>query len=734
VSFYDETFQDWHTRTGELPPDFDQMPSIPFLPDPLMLDEGVRNVPVTNMDQWKEKRAWMKRQLEHYITGTYPPAPDNLQAEVLEEKRDGEAMIRLVELRFGPDHRARLTVEMMIPPGKGPFPVCMTQWNHREWAQVALRRGYVGCVYAGADAKDDTEAYAEIWAGDYDFTRLMRRAFGTFRVIDYLQTLSFIDKDKIGLTGHSRNGDLAFIAAAFDERITAVIPSSGSGMEVPWRYSTNKYDIEDIALLACAQPSWFHPRLRFFIGREHKLPIDQHHFMALIAPRGLMLSCAINERHGNPWASEQAYFSTRNVYRFLGAEENLAIRLRYGRHSISARDMEDYIDFFDYVFGRGGNKPEPRLFYDYSFDKWRKRSGEQIRPQDYPVRNLDDLLMDANGNRIASAGSWQEKKAGIKRNLRWALGEEPAGVTNPGPESLRTNARSESTFGSVIIRPEATPQMRVMPISPYNGFGEMLFGYLYCPADRIDKEGRPTGGKLPVVVYLHEYDYAKGFSSDHNIDAVFRSIVQRGYAVFSYDMLGFGNRIEEGTRFYQRYPRWSKMGKMVQDVRAALDALTHLDCVQREQIYVAGYSLGATVGLYSAALDERIAGVVSIAGFASMRSGTADRGTEGIQAYSHLHGLLPRLGCFVGHEPRVPYDFHEILACIAPRPLLVIAPALDKDAPVQDVQHCADQARKVYSLHGAEEMIQVFSPDDYNRLSDEMLEKTYRWLEDRPGP
>jgi hypothetical protein len=238
-----------------------------------MLDEGVRSVPVTNMVQWNEERTWIKRQLKHYITGTYPAAPDNLQMRVLEEKRDGKAIVRLVELRFGPDHRAKLTVELMIPPGKGPFPVCMTQWNHREWAQVALRRGYVGCVYAGADAKDDTEAYAEIWAGEYDFTRLTRRAFGTFRVIDYLHTLPFIDKDKIGLTGHSRNGDLAFIAAAFDERITAVIPSSGTGMEVPWRYSTNKYDIEDIALLACAQPSWClseNQKASFFAGEKTK--------------------------------------------------------------------------------------------------------------------------------------------------------------------------------------------------------------------------------------------------------------------------------------------------------------------------------------------------------------------------------------------------------------------------------------------------------------------------------
>jgi hypothetical protein len=56
VSFLDETFKDWLKRTGELPPDFDQMPSIPFLPDPLIEDEGGKNIPITSAAQWKEKR------------------------------------------------------------------------------------------------------------------------------------------------------------------------------------------------------------------------------------------------------------------------------------------------------------------------------------------------------------------------------------------------------------------------------------------------------------------------------------------------------------------------------------------------------------------------------------------------------------------------------------------------------------------------------------------------------
>ena len=368
LSFLDSTFQHWLMRTGELPPVYDSLPSIPFLPDPLVIDEGGDNIPVKNMDQWKEKRKWLKEQLEYYITGTYPPKPENLEVKTLSEKKDGETIVRMVELSFGPEHKAKLTVDMMIPPGEGPFPVFLTQWNHREWATVAVRRGYIGCVYAGADAKDDTEVYSEIWAGEYDFTRLMRRAFGAFRAIDYLHTLPYVDKEKIGITGHSRNGKLSLMAAAFDERITACIPSSGgTGAEVPWRYNSQNYDIEDITMLSTAVPAWLHPRLRFFIGHEHKLPVDQNSFMALIAPRGLMLSTAINEGASNPWGIEQAYHASQKVYKFLGAENSLAIRSRYGLHSVSARDMEDYIDFFDYVFKRSDYKPENRLFYKYPF-------------------------------------------------------------------------------------------------------------------------------------------------------------------------------------------------------------------------------------------------------------------------------------------------------------------------------------------------------------------------------
>lgn len=724
VSPLDATWKDWLRRTGELPPDFDTLPSLPFLPDPLVLDEGGKNIPITTMKQWQAKRQWMRKEIQHWITGVFPPPPDNMRVEILHEKMDSNVLLRLVELQFGPQHRAKLTIELMIPPGEGPFPVFMTQWNHRGWAQIAVRRGYIGCVYAGADAKDDTEAYADIWYPQYDFTRLMRRAWGAYRAIDYLTTLPIVDKAKIALTGHSRNGKQSLMAAAFDERIQAVITSSGgTGAEDPFRYTSDKFDNETIAEITTNFPHWLHPRLRFFIGREHKLPVDQNLLMALVAPRGLMLCSAITEHQGNPWGIEQAYRSAQRVYRFLGAEKKCAIWLRRGRHGTAARDIEIYIDFFDFVFGRSNMKPRCALFYDDTFEKWKSRSGEKINPLEYDKKLFEDLFLDANGEKINSKADWEKKKNGIQKNILWILGEEPPGVTSHGPQTFANRRRIDDYLGDVISRPKSTKNVGRMVIGPYHSFGDYLYGNLYYP---VETSGNMKNEKFPVVIFLHEYAYPTGFA--RRIQPFFEGLVERGFAVFAFDMIGFGTRIEEGTYFYERYPHWSKMGKMVADVRAAVDALVQLDFVDADNIYAVGYALGSTVGLYAAALDERIVAIATVCGFSPMRTGIPAQGIEGIRAYSHLHGLLPRLGFFLGHEIRLPVDFPEILACIAPRSLLVIAPKLNRDAIFADIHTCMSQVVGVYELYNSRENLCFQSPIDYNRFSEAMQEQLMEWF------
>src|SRR5690606_26373671 len=157
----------------------------------------------TTRQQWKEQREYLHRQVQHIFSGTFPDPPKNLKINILEEKTENGVKIQMIELRFGENEKAKLTLELFTPPGEGPFPVFMTQWNHRGWAQIAVRRGYMGLVYAGADAKDDTREYLELYP-KHDWSTLMTRAWGAHRAVDYLYTLDVVDKDKIAITGHSR--------------------------------------------------------------------------------------------------------------------------------------------------------------------------------------------------------------------------------------------------------------------------------------------------------------------------------------------------------------------------------------------------------------------------------------------------------------------------------------------------------------------------------------------------
>ncbi len=689
ISPHDKTWEDWVRRTGELPPDFDRMPSIPALPDPLVLVEGGRAIPVTTPAQWARRRAWIRAQFERWVYGKMPPRPDNLRGEATAERTEGGARVRDVLLRFGPGGAGRLRVQLIYPSGPGPFPVFLT--NHprtRPWVNTAVRRGYLGCIYFAADPiyghDDDSDKFLELYP-DYDFSCLARWAWAAMRAVDYLYTLPEVDRARIGIAGHSRNGKQALLAAAFDERIGAVVPSSGNtGEGNPWRYTTDMFVNESIEEITGSFPHWFHPRLRFFAGREHKLPVDQNSLMALVAPRGLLMYSAFSEAQGAPWGFEQAYRSVRRVYEFLGHPEKVGLHLRPGEHPTTAGDVERFLDFFDSVFGRKAF-PRPETFiHGYTFEAWRQLS--------------------------ADTGRYPPASAGLRERIQWALGEEPAGVRFPAASRLGEAVRtSDGWLGGLYNRPLAAAGMASAALA----FGDDLKADLYHPA-----AGK---GKWPVVVWLHPYSYATGYS--RYTRPAFESLVKRGFAVLAFDQIGFGARVTDARDFYRRYPRWSLMGKMVADTRAALDALASLDSIDASRIFLAGYALGAKVGLFTAVLDSRVAAIASACGFTPLRLATADKGIEGIRQDSYLHGLIPRFGFFVdGRERLLPVDYDDLLAAIAPRPVYVLAPALDRYAPVGDVRRAVETARK---LHPA---ITLETPLDFNRFPRQAQERVFDWL------
>jgi dienelactone hydrolase len=704
-----ESWEAWLQRTGELPPAFETLPGCADLPDPLRFSDGTQ---VRSRRDWRQRREELLRLLQHYLIGTVPPPPGNVRPDETSVRDEPGALVRAVTLAFGPAYQARLHLELLVPPGRGPFPVFLTQDNHRRWASVALSRGYLACVYAGADSRDDTGAWTNVWP-ECDWTKLTRRAWAASRCVDYLLTLPEVDGRQIALAGHSRNGKTSLIAAALDPRIGAVISSSsGAGGACPWRLFSESQFGEGIELITRQFPDWLHPRLRFFVGRENKLPFDQHELIACIAPRPCLISTALNDSVESVWAIERAARAARPVYALLGAANALNRRYREGGHPTRAEDLESYLDWLDHVFRRPAARHRPWHEPPHVFPTladWKAAGGQSLAPRHFPARGLDDLLSGPADPSTSARQQWHVQARDIRRRIALLLGEAPPVAVSPAGEYGAETRPVASLLGR-----GATPTgLAKESLS----FGNYLAGDLYYPADAAQAERR-----LPVLVWLHPLSVPNGYVAGYyRGEQPWAALARSGYAVFAFDQIGNGTRLREVQSFYRRYPRWSLLGCSVRDTRAAVDALLRHPRVAPDQVYLLGYATGAMVALHAAALDERVSGLIAVAGLTPMRCDAVEQGTGGLARWSDWLPLLPRLGAFVGQEARVPYDLHELLALVAPRPALIITPGIDYQSSFPALTECITKARRVYALHGAPESLVFQRTDDYHHFAPELL-------------
>jgi hypothetical protein len=76
----------------------------------------------------------------------------------------------------------------------------------------------------------------------------------------------------------------------------------------------------------------------------------------------------------------------------------------------------------------------------------------------------------------------------------------------------------------------------------------------------------------------------------------------------------------------------------------------------------------------------------------------------------------------------LPYDYDELMALIAPRPVLIVQPLQDRDAHAGDVRNAVKRAQAVFTLKNATGKLELYEPDDYGRLTNEMQDKIIAWM------
>ena len=123
--------------------------------------------------------------------------------------------------------------------------------------------------------------------------------------------------------------------------------------------------------------------------------------------------------------------------------------------------------------------------------------------------------------------------------------------------------------------------------------------------------------------------------------------------------------------------------------------------------------------MMAAALDDRIAGLGVVTAMSPLRA--SNNRYETIRTFSHLFGMIPRLGLFADAPQKVPVDYGEILAIIAPRPVMIIAPDMDWHTDISSLRKMLGPVKKVYENYKKPGSLDIRYPHDINRLPEELI-------------
>ncbi len=180
-------------------------------------------------------------------------------------------------------------------------------------------------------------------------------AWSISRAVDIVDADSRFDHDHVAVFGHSRFGKSALLAAALDERITAVIANQSGRLGAA---PTSRNIGEPLSELTRRFPHWFPAVAQGAFADAATL--DQQSLIALIAPRAVLLGGATLDRWSDPVGAYEGAETASDVYRLLGRQgltqssietpdysADITFFMRPGRHGIRDLDWTATIAFLD---------------------------------------------------------------------------------------------------------------------------------------------------------------------------------------------------------------------------------------------------------------------------------------------------------------------------------------------------------------------------------------------------
>jgi dienelactone hydrolase len=308
---------------------------------------------------------------------------------------------------------------------------------------------------------------------------------------------------------------------------------------------------------------------------------------------------------------------------------------------------------------------------------------------------------------------WDAWRHGLRAALMQKLGGFPAACPPLDPRVLESQKIEGYTRQRIAFTTEDGMEMPAYLLIPDGSSGPFA-AVIACHGHGYGS--REIVGLLPDGT---ENNGDPGYQKNFAI-----SLVKRGFMVIVPELLGFGDRrLQEDVEKPMNISSCHRistnllmMGKTIAGVRThdilrTIDYLVTRKDVDSERIGCMGISGGGLVGSFAAAIDERIRACV-VSGFANTCKDSL------LSIYHCVDNFIPGL-LDVAEMP-------DIIALIAPRPLLLEAGTKDPIFPVASARTTYEDIRKVYVLLEEQDKIDIDVFEGDHRISGL---KAYDWLE-----
>ncbi|MBN1503560.1 MAG: acetylxylan esterase [Candidatus Eisenbacteria bacterium] len=323
----------------------------------------------------------------------------------------------------------------------------------------------------------------------------------------------------------------------------------------------------------------------------------------------------------------------------------------------------------------------------------------------------------------------------------WVDGSGYVEVTSPEQWAVKRTVMLDVLFDFLLPHPEELqpPDLTLVSEEQEEGYVRKTVEYSTLPGERVRAYLLiPDGVALPApaVLALHQTTCSGkrevvGLGGDRTL-AYGLDLVRRGYVVLAPDGITFGERVAgapcgDTRAVYRKFPHWSALGIMTWEAMQAVNVLFSLPEVDTSRVGCLGHSHGGYGTILLAAVDERIKASVSSCGFMGM----CDDAEPVRWARDAGFVFMPELGPYI--KKRVfPFDFHELLALVAPRPFMNISAENDAIFPgsAESSERACAEVEQVYErIYGEERVFKNLTHPFGHKFPTPVKVRAYNWLD-----